>query len=43
MKGTSTDVISQLMGHSDIQITMTYLKEFEDDVLDKANRKLLDL
>ena len=30
------------MGHSDVQVTMTYLKEFDNDELDKANRKLLD-
>ena len=41
--GTSTDVISELMGHSDVQITMTYLKEFDNEELDNANRKLLDL
>lgn len=41
--GTSTDEISELLGHSDIQITMTYLKEFDNEVLDKANRKLLDI
>ncbi|OVE54526.1 site-specific integrase [Chryseobacterium mucoviscidosis] len=42
-KGTSTDLISELMGHSNVQITMTYLKEFDDEELDKANRRLLDL
>lgn len=42
-KGTSTDLISELMGHSNVQITMTYLKDFEDEELDKANRTLLDL
>ena len=41
--GTSTDVISELMGHSDVQITMTYLKEFNNEELDYANRKLLEL
>ena len=41
--GTRTDVISELMGHSDVQITMTYLKEFDNEVLDNENRKLLDL
>ncbi|MBF0576382.1 site-specific integrase [Dysgonomonas sp. GY617] len=41
--GTSTDIISELMGHADVQITMTYLKEFDNDVLDKANRRLLEL
>lgn len=42
-KGTSTDLISELMGHSNVQITMTYLKEFDDEELDKANRRLLGL
>jgi Site-specific recombinase XerD len=42
-KGTSTDLISELMGHSNVQITMTYLKDFDDEELDKANRTLLDL
>ncbi|RMZ60370.1 site-specific integrase [Chryseobacterium nematophagum] len=41
--GTSTDIISELMGHSDVQITATYLKEFDTDVLDQENRKLLNL
>lgn len=41
--GTSKDVISELMGHSDVQITKTYLKEFDSDELDDANRKLLNL
>lgn len=41
--GTSTDIISELMGHSNVQITMTYLKEFENEELDNANRRLLDL
>lgn len=41
--GTSTDIISELMGHSNVQITMTYLKEFENEELDNANRTLLDL
>lgn len=42
-KGTSTDLISELMGHSNVQITMTYLKDFDDEELDRANRTLLDL
>lgn len=41
--GTSTDKISELMGHSDVQVTMTYLKEFDTEALDIENRKLLDL
>lgn len=40
---TSTDKISELMGHSDVQVTMTYLKEFDTEALDIENRKLLDL
>jgi integrase len=42
-KGTSTDKISELMGHADVQVTMTYLKEFDNETLDNENRKLLDL
>ncbi len=42
-KGTSIEVISELLGHSDVKITMTYLKEFDNVTLDKAGRKLLDL
>ena len=41
--GTSTDIISEMMGHTDVQITMTYLKEFDNEILDKENRRLLDL
>jgi len=41
-KGTSTDVISQAMGHSNLNITQAYLKEFEDDVLDEAMKGLLE-
>lgn len=42
-KGTSTDLISELMGHSNVQITMTYLKEFDNEELDEANRTLLNI
>ena len=38
--GTSVEAISELMGHSDVQITMTYLKEFDTDFLDQESRKL---
>lgn len=41
--GTSTDIISELMGHSDVKVTMTYLKEFENDILDDAARTLEDI
>ena len=39
--GVSTDVISQSMGHQNISITSAYLKDFENDVIDDANEKLL--
>ncbi|MCC4212255.1 site-specific integrase [Leeuwenhoekiella parthenopeia] len=40
--GTSTDIISEALGHSDIQVTQAYLKSFEDEVIDSAVRKLLE-
>lgn len=39
--GISTDVISQSMGHSNVNVTNSYLKDFENDVIDDANEKLL--
>ncbi len=39
--GVSTDLISQSMGHQNIAITSAYLKDFEDDIIDGANEKLL--
>jgi len=39
--GVSTDVISQSMGHQNVSITTSYLKDFENDVIDDANEKLL--
>ena len=41
--GVSTDMISESMGHSSIEVTQTYLKEFENEVIDDANERLLDL
>lgn len=41
--GVSTDIISELMGHSNVQITMTYLKEFDNSILDNAVKKLDDI
>ena len=38
--GTSTDAISELMGHTDVLTTMTYLKEFDSSLLDQESRKL---
>jgi integrase/recombinase XerD len=39
--GVSTDIISESMGHQNINITNAYLKEFENDVVDQANEKLI--
>lgn len=39
--GGSTEAISQSMGHSNVSITTTYLKEFEHGDIDLVNRKLL--
>ena len=39
--GEGADIISQAMGHHDIQMTQTYLKAFEDEEIDKASAKLL--
>lgn len=39
----STDIISELMGHSDVRVTKAYLKEFPDEVINKAHRKILKL
>ena len=36
-KGVSIEVISESLGHSNFQVTMSYLKEFEDDYLDDMN------
>jgi integrase/recombinase XerD len=40
-KGISTDIISEAMGHQNIAITQTYLKELESSVIDEAVEKLL--
>ena len=39
--GISADVIGEAMGHSNVEITKAYLKEFGDDVLDDAMKNLL--
>ena len=38
--GISTDVISQLMGHSTVAVTKAYLEDFGSEVLDDAMSKL---
>lgn len=40
--GISTDIIGQAMGHQDITVTQAYLKEFDDEIMDKAMKKLLE-
>ncbi|WP_373060199.1 phage integrase SAM-like domain-containing protein [Zunongwangia sp. H14] len=39
--GISTDVVSQSLGHKDLNVTQSYLKDFEDKVIDDAIEKLL--
>jgi integrase len=39
--GVSTDVISQSMGHQNVSITTSYLKDFDNEIIDDANEKLL--
>lgn len=40
--GVSTDIISQIMGHSDIKVTQAYLRDFGDEELDDAVDRLLE-
>ena len=39
--GVSTDLISASMGHANLDITNSYLKDFENNIIDNANEKLL--
>lgn len=39
--GISAGIISQSLGHSSIRVTETYLKPFENEWIDKANRQLI--
>ena len=41
--GTSVEKISEMMGHTDVSITIAYLKEFSNEELDVENRKLLEI
>ena len=34
-------IISNALGHSSIKVTETYLKPFENEVLDKTNKKII--
>ena len=39
--GVPIPVISEAMGHENAEVTQTYLKSFEDEVIDEANEFLL--
>lgn len=41
-RGIAVGIISQALGHSSIQVTMTYLKPFESKEIDKVNRLIID-
>ncbi len=43
MLGTPIEKISEMMGHTDVSITIAYLKEFSNEDLDEENRKFTDL
>lgn len=43
MTGTPIEKISEMMGHKDVSITMSYLKEFSNEDLDMENRKFMNL
>ena len=40
-QGVSPGIISQALGHSSIQVTMTYLKPFKSKEIDKINRQII--
>ena len=40
--GVSVEKISQSMGHSSVEITNSYLKDFETEEIDFENEKLLN-
>ena len=39
--GIPVGIICQSLGHSSVRVTETYLKPFENERIDKANRKLI--
>lgn len=41
-KGVSIEIISELMGHSSVNVTMSYLKDFENEILDDASKNVLE-
>lgn len=40
-RGIPVGIISQALGHSSIQVTMNYLKPFDNKILDKVNRQVI--
>lgn len=38
----ATGIISNALGHSSVKVTETYLKPFENEVIDKANLSIID-
>lgn len=40
--GIRIEIISQMLGHSDLKTTQTYLKSFSDDEIDEAANKIFD-
>lgn len=42
-KGVATDVISESLGHQNLEVTQAYLKELDSSILDKASELLLPL
>jgi site-specific recombinase XerD len=40
MKGVSTDIISESLGHSNLTVTQNYLRSFENEVIDRVGDML---
>lgn len=40
-RGTNIGIISKALGHSSIKVTETYLKPFENEIVDAENEKLI--
>ncbi|WP_209402483.1 site-specific integrase [Pseudozobellia sp. WGM2] len=40
-KGIATDIISESLGHQNLEVTQAYLKELDSSILDKASELLL--
>ncbi len=41
--GVPVGLISQSLGHSSIRVTMTYLKPFDAEVIDRVNKQVISL